>query len=74
MAILIEDEVTARLDNDVYREAVALLNSAQCQVICIIASSLRQNEFPDARIYACFSGDDGNAKIMLQQSSGQKNE
>jgi hypothetical protein len=74
MAILIEDEFAARLDSEAYREAVDLLNGAQCQIVCIISHRLERNDFPDARIYACFSDDDGNARIMLQQSGGQMDE
>lgn len=72
MAVLIEDEVTVRLDNQGYREAVQLLNNAPCQIVCIICHRLEYNHFPAARIYACFLDKDGNARIRLLQPGGQK--
>lgn len=68
MALLINDEVTACLDNHDYREAVDLLNGAQCQVICLIAHRLNLHDYPNARVYACSIGDGSRVRMRLQQS------
>jgi len=68
MALLIEDEVTAILDTYLYEEAVKLLNSSNCQIICQIAHRLKVKNFPKARVYACYMGTQNKARIKLQQA------
>jgi len=68
-AIIVEDEVTAVLDDHTYAEAVILLNASLCQVVCIISHRLNPNQFRQARIYACYwDKEDDKARIRLQQS------
>lgn len=67
MAVLIENEVTAILDEFSYRKAVELLNQARCQIICIIAHRINFDDFPKARIYSCSLNQDGKiTNVKLQ--------
>ena len=68
VSLLIEDEVTAVLDKPAYVEAVKVLNTAQCQVICLIAHHLDPNDFKHARIYVCSLDRENSIKVTLQQS------
>jgi hypothetical protein len=68
-ALLIEDEVTAILDSQLYVEAVEWLNSSHCQVICQIAHRLERS-FPEARVYACYMQDQDKVGMKLQQLGG----
>lgn len=71
-AILLESDVTAIMDDIYYEDAVKLLNSAKCQVICIISHQhFDPKHFRKARIFACCCDQENNkAKINLQQSGG----
>ena len=72
-ALLVENDVTAALDISLFREAVKLLNSACCQVICIIGHRLDPNDFKKARIYSCFwDRAEKKTGIRLQQSPQKK--
>jgi energy-coupling factor transporter ATP-binding protein EcfA2 len=66
--LLIEDEVTAVLDEPTYVEAVKVLNAAQCQVICLIAHRLDPIDFKHARVYVCSLDRDNSLEVTLQQS------
>lgn len=68
-AILIEGDVMSSLDDIYYADAVKLLNSAKCQVICIISHQrFDPKQFKKARIFACCCDQENNkAKINLQQ-------
>jgi len=68
MALLIEDIATASLTNSQYSKCVELLNSATCQVICIIKYRCLLSDFPGARIYNCHIDKNNNAHIKQTQS------
>lgn len=69
-ALLIEDEVTAVLDLNQYTEAVKLINSSRCQVICQMAHRLELKSYPQARVYGCYMQEHDKVGIKLQQLGG----
>lgn len=50
-ALLIEDVVTASLDDIQFRQAVEALNNATSQIVSIISYRFSLKDFPDARVY-----------------------
>ena len=67
MALLIDEVVTARLDEYYYGEAVKFLNSAHCQVICQIPHRLKIENYPRARIIACLMETPDKVRVKLLQ-------
>ena len=53
-ALLIEDTVTAGLDDLQFRQAVEALNNATSQIVSIIGYRFSLKDFPDARVYRCY--------------------
>lgn len=68
MALLVEDEITSCLDDGQYSQAAALLNGARKQVICLIHSHrFSAGDFPGARVYRCYIGDEDSHQIEKHQ-------
>jgi len=53
-ALLIEDVVTAGLDDIQFRQAAEVLNNATSQIVSIIGYRFSLKDFPDARAYRCY--------------------
>ncbi len=56
-ALLIEDAVTAGLDDLQFRQAAEAVNNATGQIISIIGYRFSLKDFPDARAYRCYPDD-----------------
>ncbi|OPY06860.1 MAG: recombination protein F [Syntrophaceae bacterium PtaB.Bin095] len=68
MALLVEDDITSCLDDELYDQAAALLNGAGKQVICLIHSHrFSAGDFPGARVYRCYIGDEDSHQIEKVQ-------
>lgn len=68
-AILVEDEVTGALDAHDYLEAVKLLNTSQCQVICIIRRRFDLKQFRQARIFTTSWDKENKKSIIADQTT-----
>lgn len=65
-ALLISDGVTAALDLLHYAEAIKLLNTSHCQVICQVAHRCELSSFPEARIFTIYMDEEGKARMKFQ--------
>ncbi len=73
LALLVEGDLTGKLDARQFTEAAQLMNESNSQVICIIRQQHRIHPdlFGQARVYACFWDQAAErAGIRLQQSDG----
>ena len=62
-ALLIEDMVTAGLDDLQFRQAAEALNNAAGQIISIIGYRFSLKDFPNARAYRCYPDDKRHSRI-----------
>ena len=62
-ALLIEDTVTAGLDDLQFRQAADALNNATSQIISIIGHRFSLKDFPDTRAYRCYPDDKRLSRI-----------
>ena len=63
-AVMVEGDIVGRMDKSTYAEAVRLLTTAPCQIICIIGHR-DLCQFRSARIYTCY-WDQENDKVGIR--------
>jgi hypothetical protein len=67
MALLIEEESTCDMKDSAYRLAVEWMNTASCQIICVVGNRFSLPDFPDARVFSCTDDTDNNIRIEVMQ-------